>query len=77
MSQLGKRNSSLDVLKGIGIISMVMGHSNMGSLFEIYIAGFHMQLFFIISGFLYKPERYPHFNKYLKLSICPEQKKSL
>lgn len=69
MSQQGKRNSSLDVLKGIGIISMVMGHSNMGSLFEIYIAGFHMQLFFIISGFLYKPERYPRFNKYLKRKL--------
>lgn len=55
--QISGRNPVIDILKGIGIVSMVMGHSNFGSLFEIYIAGFHMQLFFIISGYLFKRKR--------------------
>lgn len=48
---------------------MVMGHSNMGSLFEIYIAGFHMQLFYMISGYLYRPNKYPRFGSYLNRKI--------
>ena len=60
------RNSTLDILKAVGIITMVMGHSNMGSFFEIYISGFHMQLFFILSGYLYKPDKYPDFFALLK-----------
>lgn len=63
------RNTVLDVLKGIGIISMVMGHANMGGLFETYIAGFHMQLFFIVSGYLFRPEKYSTFYGYLKRKI--------
>lgn len=68
-SQIRGRNPVIDILKGIGIVSMVMGHSNFGSLFEIYIAGFHMQLFFIISGYLYRPNRHPQFKEYLKRKI--------
>ncbi|WP_419038249.1 acyltransferase family protein [Enterocloster bolteae] len=67
--QISGRNPVIDILKGIGIVSMVMGHSNFGSLFEIYIAGFHMQLFFIISGYLFKPNRHPQFKEYLKRKI--------
>lgn len=44
----------LDILKGIGIIFMVMGHIGFGFVFDKYIHGFHMPMFFIISGFLYK-----------------------
>jgi acyltransferase len=49
----------LDIAKGIGIILMVMGHSTFGEGFQHYIHGFHMPLFFFISGLLYtfKPER--------------------
>lgn len=52
------RDNALDILKGIGILTMVMGHSNMGETFTIYIAGFHMQLFFGVSGFLFNPTKY-------------------
>ena len=68
-NRIRERNPVIDVLKGIGILSMVMGHCNMGSLFETYIAGFHMQLFFILSGFLYDPQRYPGFKKYVKRKL--------
>lgn len=53
-----KRDNTLDILKGIGIITMVMGHSNMGESFNSYVAGFHMQLFFIVSGYLFNQSKY-------------------
>lgn len=40
------------MIKGIGIILMVMGHS--GFPFTKYIYLFHMSIFFIASGYLYK-----------------------
>lgn len=43
----------LDVLKGLGIISVVWGHS--GSSYGYLMFMFHMPLFFFISGYLYKP----------------------
>jgi len=55
MQQLGERrdsrDKSLDVMKGIGIILMVAGHS--GSPFTSIIYLFHMALFFAISGYLW------------------------
>lgn len=52
------RDNSLDILKGFGILTMVMGHSNMGESFNLYIAGFHMQLFFLVSGYLFNAKKY-------------------
>lgn len=49
-----KRIDYLDIIKGIGIILVVFGHSHGNSEFESYkwITSFHMPLFFIVSGFL-------------------------
>lgn len=44
----------IDVLKGIGILSVVAGHIFPLSLSK-YLYIFHMPLFFFIGGFLYKP----------------------
>jgi len=44
----------LDVLKGIGIIFVVWGHIPSASMVKDYIFIFHMPLFFLISGILYK-----------------------
>lgn len=41
----------IDILKGIGILAVVWGHS--GSSIAKYLYWFHMPLFFLISGFLY------------------------
>lgn len=49
-----KRFDEIDILKSIGIISMIMGHIGFGSMFDHYIHAFHMPMFYIISGFLYK-----------------------
>lgn len=49
------RLQCIDVLKGIGIILMVIGHMHYSCIPEKFIFGFHMPLFFIISGYLYSP----------------------
>lgn len=45
----------LDILKGLCIILVVIGHS--GSIFTHYIYLFHVGVFFIASGYVYKPVR--------------------
>lgn len=50
-----KRNITIDVAKGIGIILVVWVHA--GGPFSSYIGQFHMPLFFLISGYLYNSRR--------------------
>lgn len=45
------RDTTFDIMKGIGIALMVIGHS--GAPFRDYIYLFHMPLFFMISGYLW------------------------
>lgn len=45
------RNDFWDVLKGLGIIAVVIGHS--GSFLTPYVYMYHIMLFFYIAGFLY------------------------
>lgn len=49
-----KRDVSLDIAKGIGIILVVVGHVIHGPV-QSFIYLFHVPLFFLISGILYKP----------------------
>ena len=49
------RNNKLDIMKGIAIILMVMGHSGFG--FTGYIYLFHMAVFFMISGYLFRSQK--------------------
>ena len=48
-----KRIAYIDILRGIGILLMVMGHVGFGSRFSHYIHAFHMPLFFVVSGYFY------------------------
>lgn len=50
-----KRDQTLDILKGLGIILMVLGHS--GAPFESYIYLFHMALFFMASGYVWNDRK--------------------
>ncbi len=55
MEKVGKRLDYIDALKGFGIILVVLGHMHFG--YEVpyqYIYAFHMPLFFLVSGYLYK-----------------------
>lgn len=56
-----KRREDLDILKGIGILLMVYDHAinvcggyDRMAFTHQYIQSFHMPLFFIVSGFLWK-----------------------
>jgi len=51
------RNRELDILKAFGIFLMVFDHVGWGDLVHTYIQSFHMPLFFIVSGYLWKPEQ--------------------
>lgn len=47
-------NSTISVCKCIGIILMVIGHSGCPKTLHDFIYLFHMPLFFIITGYLFK-----------------------
>lgn len=46
------RNIAFDIMKGIGILAVIIGHIESGSVAFIY--SFHMPLFFIVSGYFYR-----------------------
>jgi fucose 4-O-acetylase-like acetyltransferase len=50
------RDNTFDVLKGIGIISMIIGHMCIPDFLRNFIFSFHMPLFFLIGGYFFKPQ---------------------
>ena len=48
-----QRDGVLDAMRGIGIVLMVLGHSGFGGSDFIYL--FHMALFFMLSGYFFRP----------------------
>lgn len=62
MSYSEKRNTYLDVIKGIGIFLVVLAHVSESHSITRVIYSFHMPLFFIISGYVY--------GKYNKVENC-------
>ncbi len=52
---LPARDGSIDCLRAVGIILMVMGHIGFGGSFDKWIHGFHMPMFFLISGYFFRP----------------------
>ena len=50
-----ERIEAFDILKGIGIILMIVAHTyGPNSMIWDFIYAFHMPLFFIVTGFFYK-----------------------
>lgn len=47
------RIAVLDIAKGVGMIFVVLGHSNLPKFATYFIYAFHMPLFFFLSGVLY------------------------
>ena len=48
------RDGSVDISKGIGIISVLIGHDMLcPSIIQIVIFSFHMPLFFVLSGYFF------------------------
>lgn len=52
-----KRDVSIDVLKGFGIILMVIGHIEVGAPMAQFNESFYMPLFYVVSGYLIHTKR--------------------
>lgn len=50
------RSPYWDIVKGIGIIAIVLGHSCYFAVGFVYL--FHLALFFFVSGYLYSEKKY-------------------
>lgn len=51
-----KRNNVVDIMKGIGILLVILGHTlSMNSRLHAFIYAFHMPLFYMLSGYFLKP----------------------
>ena len=66
------RDEIWDVMKGIGIFLMVLGHSGSPSFLRVFVYAFHMPLFFMISGLLIKQVYFDN-----KISFLKKRVKSL
>jgi fucose 4-O-acetylase-like acetyltransferase len=66
-----KRDDVFDLMKGVSIILMVVGHILILRDITKYIYSFHMPLFFIISGYFYKPKNISDYFKkdFLRLVV--------
>ena len=58
-----KRNSKIDILKGIAILLVVMGHTCFGGTEYIYL--FHMAVFFMASGYFFRDNSLILYHLYL------------
>lgn len=54
MTNIIGREKWVDIAKGLGIIAVVIGHSD-NKVVSQYLYWFHMPLFFALSGYLFKP----------------------
>ena len=61
-----QRMDYIDTLKGIGILFVVYAHVNYAPLPLSLIYSFHMPLFFLISGMLFRGGRYGKFSVFLR-----------
>ncbi len=71
-----KRDVTIDIARGIGIILVVFGHTFPIYAVTSFIYSFHMPLFFMLTGFTFKPEKYAqdpwHFlRRYITRLIIP------
>lgn len=65
-----ERVSYIDYIRAIGIVLMVLAHIPLSSAFVHYVHGFHMPLFFIVSGYCYKGGE-GHLKKTIKKLLVP------
>lgn len=66
---MNKRLNWLDVGKGLGMILVMLGHTNIPSPLKAFIYTFHMPLFFFLSGYLFSVGKYPNFKFFLSKKI--------
>lgn len=64
-----KRKSYLDILRGIGVFYVVLGHIAHISPVVQYVYSFHVPLFFFISGILFAPSKYTSTSCYIEKKV--------
>ena len=61
-----KRDKSIDIMKGLGIIFVILGHMTLTpEILKIWIYSFHMPLFFVCSGMVFSMDHYSSFRFFL------------
>lgn len=53
---MANRDATFDIMKGIAILAMVIGHCPIPDVLEKFIFVWHMPLFFLVSGYFYSPK---------------------
>ena len=53
-TMVSNRDVSIDIMRGIGILSMLVGHCVIPDLLHKFIYMWHMPLFFIASGYFFR-----------------------
>lgn len=48
-----ERNRAFDIMKGVGILSVILGHMDIAPYWRNVIYSFHMPLFFILAGYFF------------------------
>ena len=64
-----QRDESIDIIKGIGILLVVLGHSGCPQVLSQVIYSFHMPLFFIASGIFFSGKYLHNKKEYAKKKI--------
>ena len=64
-----QRNHTIDIMRGIAIFLVVFGHVTYITELRTYIWGFHMPLFFFISGLLFRREKFGGFVEFAKSRV--------
>ncbi|MBR2696776.1 MAG: acyltransferase family protein [Parasporobacterium sp.] len=65
-----ERDSSIDILRGIATILVVIGHiPYTPTIIRAWIYTFHVPVFFVCSGILFSPDRYPKFKDYFMARV--------
>lgn len=55
--RMGGRQDYIDLFRGLGILTMVMGHIGFSSYFDYFIHAFHMPMFFFVGGYFFSKKK--------------------
>ena len=64
-----QRNSIIDILRGLAIIFVIFGHITHIETLRTYIWGFHIPIFFFISGWVCSIEKQANLLSYVKKCV--------
>ncbi|MBR6033909.1 MAG: acyltransferase family protein [Clostridia bacterium] len=65
-----ERDKTIDIARGISMLLVLAGHlSCVPKPFKIFLLGFHMPLFFFLSGTVFSWKKHPKFRHFLKNKV--------